>query len=405
WRATRGVTPNRPAAATTRRAIGAALPPALDVGFRLAVDPGRGRSAVPVRSALVGAIAGVLGVVGCLTFRAGLDAAVASPQRSGVVWNYVVASGEGPVAPADLATIARDPGVGTAVDAIWDRAVPVNGVGTPTFATRALKETLPFVVLSGRAPAGTGEIAFAPITMKRLHVHVGNEVTVGRATHVRVVGQVLLPATSHTDYDQSGWMTAAGMRAALGPTGAAGADDAEEYVLVQWKPGTDVAAAERRLAAVGPPQTYVAERSTRPTSVVDLGRLRTLPFVLAIFFGLLASATVAHALVTTVRRRRRALAVLRSLGFTRGQARIAIAWQATLLALGGAVVGVPLGMLVGQRSWRVLATNFPLAYAPPVALIAVVLAIPLALALANLLAAGPAHAATRISPAGALRAE
>ena len=51
--------------------------PALMIGARLAGEPGRGRRAVPVRSALVGAIAGVIGVVGCLTFRAGIQDAVA----------------------------------------------------------------------------------------------------------------------------------------------------------------------------------------------------------------------------------------------------------------------------------------------------------------------------------------
>ena len=68
--------------------------PALMIGARLASEPGRGRRAVPVRSALVGAIAGVIGVVGCLTFRAGIDDAVHEPGRSGVVWNHVVAAGE-----------------------------------------------------------------------------------------------------------------------------------------------------------------------------------------------------------------------------------------------------------------------------------------------------------------------
>ena len=64
------------------------------IGARLAGEPGRGRRAVPVRSALVGAIAGVIGVVGCLTFRAGIQDAVHEPQRSGVVWDFVLAAGE-----------------------------------------------------------------------------------------------------------------------------------------------------------------------------------------------------------------------------------------------------------------------------------------------------------------------
>jgi hypothetical protein len=58
-----------------------------------------------------------------------------------------------------------------------------------------------------------------------------------------------------------------------------------------------------------------------PSDVIDLGNLATMPMLLAAFFGLLGCATVAHALVTTVRRRRYDLAVLRAMGFTRPQAR------------------------------------------------------------------------------------
>jgi hypothetical protein len=278
-------------------------------------------------------------------------------------------------------------------------------VATPTFGTRALKSTVDLVVLSGRAPAARDEIAFAPTTMKSLHLHVGDVVTVGRSSQVHVVGEALLPATSHTDYDQSGWMTASGLAAAMPPPAQQSPDDIEDYALIRFRPGADVAGAARRLSEIGGEGTYYVAQATRPTSVVDLGKMRILPFALGVFFALLAAATVAHALVTTVRRRRRDLAVLRSLGFTRRQSRLAIAWQATLLALGGVVVGVPLGVVFGQRSWRALATSFPLVYASPFAVVAVLIAVPVALVVANLLAAGPAHAATRISPARALRAE
>src|SRR5690606_28608501 len=48
------------------------LPVPTILGTRLALEPGRGRTAVPVRPALVGAVAGVLGVVAASTFHAGL---------------------------------------------------------------------------------------------------------------------------------------------------------------------------------------------------------------------------------------------------------------------------------------------------------------------------------------------
>ncbi len=215
-----------------------------------------------------------------------------------------------------------------------------------------------------------------------------------------VVGEALLPATSHTDYDQSGWMTAAGLTRAVGLQ----SDNGEEYLLIKWRGGVDATAAGRRVTKIGGPELF-AQAAVLPTAVADLARIEDLPLALGAFFALLACATVAHALVSTVRRRRHDLAVLRAIGFTRRQTRGAIAWQATLLAVAGLVVGVPVGIAVGRFAWRWLADDFPIVYVPPAALLAVFAVAAIAIALANALAAGPAHAATRIRPAEALRVE
>jgi FtsX-like permease family len=406
WRVTRGER-ERPVTSTTARwATAAGLPPALLIGSRLAVEPGRGRRAVPVRSALVGAIVGVLGVVACFTFRAGIEDAAVNPTRSGVVWDYIVAAGPAPVDASTRAALTRDADVAAGARALWARAVPIDGVPTPTFGIQTVRGTMNLVMLAGRAPQTASEIAFGPTTASAAHVRVGDEVRVGMERRMRVVGLALLPSSSHTGYDESAWMTLPALRAVIGPDALQRRpDDFEDYLLLRWRSGVDIAAAERRVARVAATQEYFAERATLPTAVVDLGHLGTMPLVLAIFFGLLACATVAHALVTTVRRRRYDLAVLRAVGFTRRQSRLAIAWQATALAIAGIVVGVPLGLVAGRVVWRWVAEDFPVAYVPPVEVIVVLLVIPIALALAQALAAGPAHAAARIHPAETLRAE
>ena len=384
----------------------AGLPPALLIGSRLAVEPGRGKRAVPVRSALVGVIAGVVGVVGCFTFRAGLVDAASSPSRAGIVWDYFVAAESGELPNDIVAFISADRDVGAATQAQWARAVSINRVPVPAFGTAAVKGSMPFVVLDGRAPRSHDEIAFAPATLRQLDVQIGDRLTVGTpGRETRVVGTALLPATSHTEYDQSAWLTKDGLDEALGPEAARGADDIVDYLLIRWRAGARFDVAERRLATVADQESIYGFPATLPTAVVELGNLRSLPIALAIFFGLLAAATVAHALVTTVRRRRHDLAILRSIGFTRRQARVAITWQATLLTVAGLVVGIPLGIILGRLIWRWLADSFPVAYVPPLALVAVLLIIPIAIVIASLLATPPAHAATRIRPAQALRTE
>jgi len=379
----------------------AGMSPALVVGARLAVEPGRGRRAVPVRSALVGAIAGVLGVVACFTFRAGIDDALAQPKRSGIVWSsYMVNVGE-PFDAQTLDQVTSIPGARAVNEALWLRALDVNGVPTPTFAIEHVAGNMPVVVLSGRAPAARDEIAFAPTTMKAVGARIGDRVTVAGGRRATVVGEVLLPETSHTAYDVSALMTRPAVDEILASQPPSGPEDVWDFALVRWAPGSE-AKGDARLRALG--ADFVAP-ATLPGAVIELHSLRVLPLVLALFFGLLAIATVAHALVTTVRRRRHDLAIMRSFGFTARQSRVAIAWQATLLAIAGVIIGVPLGILAGRTIWRWLANEYPVVYTPPIEVVAVLLVIPAALLVVNAIAVAPGRAAARIRPAEALRVE
>lgn len=395
-----------PRPAAWRSSLVGSLPPALQFGSRLAAEPGRGRRAVPVRSAFVGAVAGVVGIVGCLTFRAGLVDAVHDPRRSGVVWDHFLAQATA-VEPGVIARVASTRGVGAVLDARWARAVRIAGRPFPVWATRAVSGSMRFVVVDGRAPHGGREVALAPTTLRELGVRVGDHVRVGPGAgrSFRVVGEALVPASSHTDYDQSAWMTAAALQAVVPADQLGAADFVEEWVLVRDRSGADHAAIGRRLAAIGRPGGDFVGPARRPVAILSLGELRSLPFALAVFFALLAVATVTHALVTTVRRRRHDVAVLRALGFTRANVRLAVAWQATLIAVVGVVIGVPLGIVGGRIVWRRLAEEYPVAYVTPFALAVVLVVVPVAIVVANLLAVGPAHAATRAEPATVLRAE
>ena len=94
--------PRRSAVAAAAAAAGLGVP--VVVGARFALEPGRGRAAVPVRPALLGAVAGVLGVLAAFTFSAGVSDAAANPARFGQTWQldtFLGLSGQdfGPAAP------------------------------------------------------------------------------------------------------------------------------------------------------------------------------------------------------------------------------------------------------------------------------------------------------------------
>ena len=133
--------------------------------------------------------------------------------------------------------------------------------------------------------------------------------------------------------------------------------------------------------------------------------LELLPAALSAFLALLAVSAVGHALSMAVRRRRHELAVLRALGITRGQARLVVTTQASLLALIGLIFGVPLGIALGRAIWRTVAGFTPLAYHPPVALLALLVIAPVVLLTANALATWPQRQAARLHAGQILRSE
>jgi putative ABC transport system permease protein len=110
-------------------------------------------------------------------------------------------------------------------------------------------------------------------------------------------------------------------------------------------------------------------------------------------------------LASSTRRRRRDLAILKTLGFTRRQVRHAIAWQATTIAAIALLIGLPAGIAAGRWAWRVFAAQLGVLPEPAIPLATIVIAIPAAMALANLIAAIPGRAAARTQPATVLRTE
>ena len=113
---------------------------------------------------------------------------------------------------------------------------------------------------------------------------------------------------------------------------------------------------------------------------------------------------VAHAVATSTARRRRDLAILKTLGFERPQVRHTVEWQATALAIGGLIVGIPLGVIVGDAIWRAIAHNLGVRVIlalPP----GLVVLVPVVIVAVNVIAFFPARAAARLRPVVALRAE
>jgi FtsX-like permease family protein len=403
--------PRRSAAAAA--AAGAGLPVPAVIGARFALEPGRGRSAVPVRPALVGAIAGVLGVLAAFTFSAGVSDATANPARFGQTWQLGTFLGlngrdAGPASRVLRAVAADRDVIGVEDARIAGAQSGQVSIESFTYAPVAGKR-LPIVVADGRMPTLPDEIALAPTTARDLHATTGSTVRLaGGATQraVRVTGIAFVPAGPHNGYADGAWLTPAGYDRIF-----AGTHYAFKFhvAAVALRPGADVQAVARRLnAAAGAIKGGGAFTFSPPGPVPEvqvIKDLELLPLALSAFLALLAIGAVGHALSIAVHRRRHDLAVLRALGMSRLQTRMVVATQASVLAVIGLVFGVPLGVALGRSIWRVVAGFTPLAYHPPLAVWALLLIGPVALLAANVLAAWPEHHAARLRTGQVLRTE
>jgi hypothetical protein len=392
--------PVRPSRGT---AFLAGLPPPAAVGVRMALATGRGPAALPTGPALLGASLGIAGVVAALVFGARVDHLLATPKLWGADYDAIVTAGEDVSWDERTADrVAGDPAVAAvALFDSLDLAVHAGNrrSGVEAVALRPHRGTIQPVLLEGRAPVGLDEVALGDDVLNEVGVDVGDTVEVdrdGEGVALRVVGRHLQPAED--DANSGMLVTPQRLEALQGEQGDNG-------MLVRFTPGADTDAALQRLREIGGQVEVTAAARDAPSNVDNLDELGALPWALAAFLALLAAIATVHALVSTTRRRRRDLAVLRVLGFVGGQVRSTLRWQALTVAGVGLAVGVPAGLIAGRRLWSALADALGVVDDWSFPWLTVVLAVPAALSVAVLLAVPPGRTAARVPPGRVLRAE
>ena len=374
-------------------------------GARLALERGRGHRSLPTRPAVLATVAGVLGVVGALTLASGIGDAVGNGERFGSVWDLEVSylgDQPGEEFSAMVPTLVDDPET-EAVARVAREQVPIGDVVLPFYALQPVKGSMAFVVLDGEGPARPGDVVLGPDSAERLGVGVGDQLTLA-GRRFRVVGTGLLPTTPHSSFDQGAWLRAEDISALVSDAPTDTSPFERGFVAARFAEGVDVDAAVARISAAGTDGLYV-DRPLPPADQQNLRNVRGLPFLFAAFASVLAVGALAHIALSALRRRRGNLAVLRSLGCTPGQVRACLAWQAITLAGIGVAVGLPLGLVLGRTTWRLVSEATPMVYVEPLNLLALVLVAPVAVLLANAVAAWPGDRAARMRLAEVLRTE
>jgi putative ABC transport system permease protein len=412
------------------------------VGVRMALEPGEGRSAVPVRSALLGSVLAVALIVTTLTFGNSLQTLVSRPSLYGWNWTYILqptGAGSGNVPKVTFALLKKDRYV-AAYSGVSFNDMEVDGQNVPFLSENAAAPVAP-PILSGHGVDAPRQVVLGAATMAALHKHLGQYVTLTYGspadapiwlppTRLQIVGTATFPAigfaSTVSDHTSMGTgvlfafqMLPKAFAAAIS-SGPVPALDGWNLALVRIRPGAPpaavtadlqriVAASDKVFAAAtaggGQGNQLVVQGVQRPAEIVNYKTIGLTPTYLVSGLALGAIVALALTLLASVRQRRRDLALLKTVGFVRWQLAATVAWQATVAALVGIVVGIPLGIVTGRWLWdlfarQIYAVPYPTVSVPSIALVALG-----SLLLANIVAAVPARNAARTPTALMLRAE
>jgi hypothetical protein len=412
-------------AATGRRSLaaqwlaGAGAPVTATAGVRLALEPGRGGSAVPLRSALAGTALSVLAVATAFTFGANLLHLVHTPRLYGQGWDAAIDLQFSTITPAQTERLlSRAAGVSGwsfgdhGIIGVGGSDLVVPAIGMAAGRGPLLAPTL----LEGRAPRTGHEIVLGTSVLRRIGRHVGQSVTVtvnGRREVDRIVGRAVFPnfgqgSFTPTDLGQGAETTATVLQAQAVPSGAR---PGYEFVLMRFTPGTrraaDMVSVTRSMAAycATAQQTTCLLGDQRPNGVTNYAGIDGTPDVLAGLLAVLGLAVLGQLIVVSSRRRRRDFAIMKVLGMVGRQVAAVTAWQVTILTSLALLAGLPLGVALGRWAWMLFGNELGLPGEAIVPVTLVLLIAPVVILVANAVAYWPARTASRLSPAEVLRTE
>jgi hypothetical protein len=357
------------------------------------------RDASGPRTAIVGMVAVVGLLVGALTFGASLEGLVDHPARWGDTYELGIGQGGFDAVPDGVVeAVQADPDVsGLALTASVGASV-----GTHRFdvaSIQPIRGSVDVHVFEGRLPESVDEIAIGRVDARELHLGVGDDivVTAGGSQHaLRITGEALMPAVQGGDgIGRGGLVTPAGVRQ-LDP------EAVPTEVGIRVRPGASVAAVRERLEAathlgVGP--------DDRPGPIINMGRVRDIPYVVAAILGVLGLLNLGHQLLVSTQRRRRDLAVLRAMGADGRWVTGVVHWQATLFTLLVVALGAPLGIVLGRVLYRAFVDRIGALPTVTVPFGAFALTLLGLVALANVVATPNALRARRRPPSGLLSEE
>jgi hypothetical protein len=385
-------------------------------GVRLALDPGRGRTAAPARSTLLGLAVSAAAVAAAATFGANLLHLVHTPRLYGQDWDVAVDLGFETITPQHFDQItARVPGMSGWTFGVHG-FVGIGNTVVPAIGLAAGRGPLtPPALLAGRSPRSRYEIVLGTSVLRLAGKRVGQSVPVtvgGHQQSTRIVGRAVFPDFGEGDFTPTDLGNGAVVTAAmLEPQASAAGGSGYNFVLIRFAPGPrrgrDIAGFERAMApfCAALEQSACVVTDQQPNGVTNYARIDGTPEVLAGILAVLGLAALGQFAVLSARRRRRDFAILKTLGLLRRQLTAVTAWQVTTLTGLSLLIGLPVGVAAGHWAWGLFAGNVGLSPAAITPVPLVLLMVPGAILAANAIALPPGRRCARLDPAAVLRSE
>jgi hypothetical protein len=426
WRETpRRARGRRPVATTSRFAHVidvAGVSPPMAVGARFSIGSAD-RSIV--RSVIASAAVAAGALVAALTFGTSMHQLISHPRLYGWDWDVALVDGGGYGNTNPTQTqpvLAADADIESWSGAFFG-AEQLNGTEVSLLGMDASSEVTP-PIESGRMVRERGEIVLGTATLAQLHVHVGDTVS-SSSGPLHVVGSATFPTIgvvhgNHTSLGVGGLVVTdqvpgydRNIAGSAQDAGSAVQTPAGEYgpnvLFVKYRAGSDKHAATDRLTAevgkIADSQGIAVTPVQRPAEIVNADSISGASTWLAAAIAAAGVASFALALAAVVRRRRRDLALLKALGFTRRQVSATVSWHASIVVLMGLVIGVPAGLLIGRLTWKLFADQLDVVAEPAVSVIGVAVIVVGSLLATNAFGALMSRQARKVSTALALRDE
>jgi hypothetical protein len=323
-------------------------------GLRVAGGWATRSSRASARSQIVGLVGAVALVAAVATWSAAARHVASDASLWGWRWDTTVELNEKKLSTrtddrqslwprvSDLGDrLARQPQLVSALAAVQVGSLTIGGHQIEADAIDTRVGTIWPPLVRGREARSPDEIDAGQDLVSRAGWKLGDQIAVGSTT-VRLVGEVVSPAFGTGTFGQTVVMTPAGLDRVGGFE-----NTNSSYLFVNLAPGTT----RTMLATEAGDQFDILDPIT-PSPVLGIEAIGGVDELLLGFIAVIGAVGLAHGVRSATRQRRRDHAVMRALGARSRFVASATAWHTVFNLGAGALVGIPVGWMLGRFVWN-----------------------------------------------------